>query len=78
MRIVLWLVIPTALAAQTPRARMPVIQSVDLMVPYGPVTFRQEGRAQLVHELHITNFRPFDVSLTAVRVITGEGGLLAE
>ena len=74
----LWLVIPVALAAQTSRAREPVIQSVDLMVPYGPVTFPQEGRAQLVHELHITNFRPVDASLTAIRIVTGEGSLLAE
>ncbi len=56
------------------QGRAPVVQSVDLLVPVAPVTFTEAGRTQLAYELHITNFLPFDVSLTAVRVLAGAGG----
>ena len=38
----------------------PIVQSVDLSVPFAPVTFRQSGATQLVYELHITNFQPVE------------------
>lgn len=46
----------------------PVVPSVELTVPFAPVTFRQGDYHLLVHELHITNFQSVDVVLTAVRI----------
>lgn len=56
------------------QGRAPFVQSVDLLVPVAPVTFTEAGRTQLAYELHLTNFHPFDVSLTDVRVLAGAGG----
>ena len=64
-------------AAQQPTPRTPVIQSVDLLVPFAPVTFAQDNGIQLVYELHITNFLSVDVSLNAVQV-KASGRTLAE
>jgi hypothetical protein len=41
-------------------SRAPIVQSVDLSVPFAPVTFIQDGRKQLVYELHVTNFQRTD------------------
>lgn len=46
----------------------PIVQSVDLAAPFPPVTFTQDGRTQLVYELHVTNFQRTDVTLATVRV----------
>ena len=54
------------IAAQQPT---PVVQSVDLAVPFAPVTIRQAGAAvQLVYELHITNFQQTDITIRAVTI----------
>jgi murein DD-endopeptidase len=53
--------------------RAPIVQSIDVSVSFGPVIFMQDGRPQLVYELHITNFQPVDVVLTAVRIATPAG-----
>ena len=63
------------LVAQTPRP--PAVPSIELSVPFTPVSFSEEGEAQLVYELHITNFQPVDVTLRSVRVSV-PGGTLAE
>jgi hypothetical protein len=55
----------------------PVVPSVELAVPFAPVTFKQSDNHQLVYELHITNFQSVDVVLTAVR-IDGPKTMLAE
>jgi hypothetical protein len=55
----------------------PVVQSVDLSVPFTPVTFKQDDEDQLVYELHVRNFQPVDVTLAVVR-IDGATGLIAE
>jgi hypothetical protein len=65
------------LIAEAGQARPPIVQSVDLAVPFSPVTFRQGDRHQLVYELHITNFQAVDVALTSVRV-NGDTARLAE
>jgi hypothetical protein len=57
--------------------RPPVVQSVDLSVPFAPVTFKQDDVDQLVYELHVRNFQAVDVTLAAVR-INGATGLVAE
>jgi hypothetical protein len=54
--------------------RAPVVQSVDLVVPTAPVTFKEAGRTQLVHELHVTNCLGVDVSITTVRVTSAIDG----
>ncbi len=62
------------IAAQRPE---PIVQSVDLAVPVPPVYFRQASAAQLVYELHITNFLQTEVSLAAVTARDGNGIVLA-
>ena len=65
-------------AAHQGAPRAPLTQSVDLLVPFAPVTFNQAGSTQLVYELHVTNFLTADVSLTGVRITDVDGRTLAE
>ncbi len=53
-----------------------VVQSVDLAVPFQPVTFRQGDRDHLVYELHVTNFQRVDVLLHAVRIKDVRGPII--
>ena len=62
------------LGAQRPE---PLVQSIDVTFRLAPVTFRQAGTTQLVHELHITNFQPADASIRAVAVHDADGRELA-
>lgn len=57
--------------------RAPIIQSVDLSVPFAPVTFDQGARLQLAYEIHVTNFQPGDVTLASASVYTPAGETLA-
>ena len=66
-----------AMALVQPQPAAPLVQSVDLAVPVAPVYFRQGSAAQLVYELHITNFLQTDVSLAAVTARDGNGIVLA-
>lgn len=68
-------------------SRPPLVQSVDLQIPFAPTPVAVEGKRHLAYELHITNFRPVDVELLRVDVIDGDtdkrlasfsGSLLAE
>jgi hypothetical protein len=68
MWAVLHLAVMLLLVAAQPQTAVPVVPSVELAVPYAPVTFRQADQHVLVHELHITNFQSVDVVLTAVRI----------
>jgi hypothetical protein len=54
----------------------PIIQSVDLAVPFQPASFRQGDRDQIAYELHVTNFQRADAVLTAVRVDSNRGPLI--
>jgi murein DD-endopeptidase len=76
--VILFLTMLMALAAQHAPPRVPVIQSVDLLVPFPPVPFTQASSIQLAYELHITNFLSVDVSLNAVQVRIADGQMLAE
>jgi murein DD-endopeptidase len=76
--VMLHLMMLLALAAQQTPSRARVIQSIDLLVPFPPVTFSQAGRIQLAYELHITNFLPAEVSLSTVLVKSTDGQMLAE
>jgi hypothetical protein len=69
-------VLALLLGAQEP-ARPPIVQSIDLSVPFTPVTFSEEWDTQLVYELHVTNFQPVDVTLRSVRVNVPTG-IMAE
>jgi murein DD-endopeptidase len=60
--------VTTLLFAIQSAPRPPIVQSVDIAVPFAPVTFTQDGRTQLVDELHLTNFQRTDVTLTGVHV----------
>jgi hypothetical protein len=73
--ILIQVVLLAALGEQA--ARPAIVQSVDVSVPFAPVTFTQEGRTQLAYELHLVNFQAADVVLTALR-IEGAGAVLAE
>lgn len=64
--LLLVLVSPTVSWAQS---RTPLVQSVDIDVPTPAVAVRIAGTSHLVYELHVTNFRPFDVALTRVEVL---------
>ena len=57
------------------QAAAPLVQSVDITVPFQPVSFRQGDRDHVVYELHVTNFQRVDVELTAVRVDSDRGSL---
>jgi murein DD-endopeptidase MepM/ murein hydrolase activator NlpD len=46
-----------------------IVETVDLLVPRPPATVRIAGKTQVVYELHITNFRPVDVSLSRLQVL---------
>jgi hypothetical protein len=75
--VILAFTVLIALGAQAP-PRAPVVQSVDLLVPFAPVTFKQEGNVQLAYELHVTNFLPVEVSLHSVQVRSAGDQTLAE
>ncbi|HEX2344629.1 MAG TPA: M23 family metallopeptidase [Vicinamibacterales bacterium] len=76
--VILGFTVLMALSAQQPPPRAPVVQSVDLLVPFAPVMFKQAGSMQLAYELHITNFLSVDVSLNTVQVKASNGQTLAE
>lgn len=56
---------PVALA-DAPRPRL--VQSVDVQIPVAPTPVTIAGKRHLGYELHVTNFRPFDVELLRVDV----------
>jgi hypothetical protein len=58
------------------RPRSPLIQSVDVEIPSPPTPVIIAGKRHLAYELHITNFRPFDVELLQVNVFA-DGNQLA-
>lgn len=53
--------------AETPRPSL--VQSVDVQIPVVPTPVTIAGKRHLAYELHITNFRPFDVELLRVDVM---------
>jgi murein DD-endopeptidase len=47
---------------------MPAAASLDIQVPVAPTPVRIAGRPHLAYELHITNFRTVDVTLTLIAI----------
>jgi hypothetical protein len=55
------------------------VQSVDIQIPVAPIPVTIAGKRHLAYELHITNFRPFDVALSRLEVVGADrGSRLAE
>jgi hypothetical protein len=66
------LVLLSVLALLQAPSRPPIVQSIDVTVPVAPAVFTQDGRTQLVYELHITNTQQVDVTLAAVRLAAAQ------
>jgi murein DD-endopeptidase len=56
-------------AAAASLQRPPLAQSVDIQIPSAPMPVTIAGKRHLVYELHVTNFRPYDVVLNRLEVI---------
>jgi murein DD-endopeptidase len=50
------------------QSRRPIIHSVDIQVPSPPIPVNIAGKRLLAYELHITNFRRSEITLTRVEV----------
>jgi murein DD-endopeptidase len=71
------LVVPLVLAAlQVTKAepREQIFHTVDVQIPSSPIPVTIAGKPHLAYELHITNFRAADVTLTRVEVLDAERG----
>jgi murein DD-endopeptidase len=51
---------------------VPPEMALDLAVPFAPAPVPANGKTQLVHELHVTNFRSTEVTLERVEVLAGD------
>ena len=51
---------------------VPAEMALDLEVPFAPTPVPSNGKTQLVHELHVTNFRSAEVTLERVEVLAGD------
>lgn len=58
--------------------RPPVIESVDLAVPFPPAMVRIAGTRVIAYEIHITNFTAIDVVLTRLIVMTAQARTVAD
>jgi len=65
LALVLAAALPPPGAAQ---GRERLVQSIDIHIPFLPTPFVVAGRRHLAYELHLTNFRPFEIALTGVQV----------
>jgi murein DD-endopeptidase len=50
------------------QSRRPIIPSVDVQIPSPPIPVSIAGKRRLAYELHITNFRPSEITLNRVEV----------
>jgi murein DD-endopeptidase len=56
------------------QSRPPVISIVDVRVPSPPIPVRIAGARHLVYELHVTNFRRSEITLTRLEVLDADRG----
>jgi peptidase M23-like protein len=54
--------------------RPPLVQTVDIQIPSTPQSVTIANTRHLAYELHVTNFRPYDVVLTRLEVIDAVRG----
>jgi murein DD-endopeptidase len=70
MALILWCVL--YVSPGLTQERQPITQSVDMLVPFAPVSVVIDGRTYVVHELHLTNFLSVDVSIVRLQLEGGE------
>jgi hypothetical protein len=71
--------VPLDQVAATSQQRPPLVQSVDIQIPSAPMPVKIAGKRLLAYELHVTNFRPFDVVLNRLEIMdAGRGNRVAE
>jgi hypothetical protein len=68
------LLAPPVQAAAPAQQRAPLLQSVDIQIPSAPMPVTIANKRYLAYELHVTNFRPFDVALNRLEVIDADRG----
>ena len=66
------LLIVAATAASEPRP--PLVQTIDILIPSPPRSVTIASTRHLAYELHVTNFRPYDVVLNRLEVIDAARG----
>jgi murein DD-endopeptidase len=73
---VLLLIVASLAPADRARSqqRPPLVQTVDILIPSAPTSVTIASERHLAYELHITNFRPYDVVLTRLEVIDAVRG----
>ena len=54
--------------------RPPLVQTVDIQIPSPPRSVTIAHQRHLAYELHVTNFRPYDVVLTRIEIIDAVRG----
>lgn len=54
------------------QSRTPLIQSVDVQIPVAPTPVTIAGQKYVGYELHITNFRNFDIALSRLEVLNAD------
>lgn len=69
-----WLFCLAVLLCASTHAQTTVRQSFDLDVPWVPTIVHTDGKAQLVYELHLTNFSHDDLTLTGIDVFDTPSG----
>jgi murein DD-endopeptidase len=72
--IAVLLLIVASLASAASEPRTVLVQSVDIQIPSAPMSVTTAGERHLAYELHVTNFRPFDVVLTRLEIIDAVRG----
>jgi murein DD-endopeptidase len=60
--------------AAASQQRTPILQAVDIQIPSAPMSVTIAGKRHLAYELHVTNFRPFDVVLNRLEIIDPDHG----
>jgi Peptidase family M23 len=75
-RIALLVILLTLAAPATSKtgSRARLFHTVDIQIPSSPIPVTIAGKPHLAYELHITNFRPSDVTLTRVEVLDADRG----
>jgi hypothetical protein len=55
-----------------PQSRAPLIQSLDIQIPIAPIPVMIAGKQHLGYELHITNFRSFEIAITRLQILNAD------
>jgi len=69
-----FLLIVASLASAASEPRPALVQTVDIQIPSAPMSVTIASERHLAYELHVTNFRPYDVVLNRLEVIDAVRG----